>query len=233
MNKLHAKTDIPNNRLYIIIAGKLAKKNLDKLYTDIRFCISDLQPGFNVITDLSECTLAALSAVPIFQKITRYLIENRVGLVVRVVNQDNIVFKQLLNLTARMQGYKAVLVSTIEEAEAEILKAEGRGCLRFSLHKQVVEYLVNDERGSGYLVDISTSGCAVELANLQLSVGEEMLISIPFEESGNLLSSFNANAMVIQSDQDAFTVQFQDYDDDLREHLWKRLVHEAQSELKE
>ncbi len=232
MDKLNAKTDIPQNRLYITVAGRLTKENLDKLYTDIRFSVSDLQPGFNVITDLSECTLAALGAIPTFRKITNYLIENHVGLVVRVLNQDNLVFRQLLNLTARMQGYKAIFASTLEEAEAELLKADERGSLRFYLYQQAVNYLVNEERGSGYIVDISTGGCAVESATIQPSVGEELLLSIPFEESDNLLTSFNANARVVKAEQDAFTVQFKEFDSELREQLWQRLVHESQCEIR-
>ena len=40
--KLKATANIAKNRLYITIAGKLTKENLDKLYTDIRFCVADL-----------------------------------------------------------------------------------------------------------------------------------------------------------------------------------------------
>jgi hypothetical protein len=60
--------DLKKNRLYITIAGRLNKKDLDGLYTDIRFGVADLQPGFTVINDLTKCTLAALSGLPTFKK---------------------------------------------------------------------------------------------------------------------------------------------------------------------
>jgi hypothetical protein len=156
--------------LYISVGGKLTRESLDKLYTDIRFCVADLKPGFNVVTDLTECTLASLNGVPTFKKIANFLIENRVGLVVRVLNSKNLVFKQLLNLTARMQGYKATSVSSIEQAETELLKAEKRESLRFQLHQQMIKYLINDEEGEGYIHDIATGGCAIDSATLQPSV---------------------------------------------------------------
>lgn len=112
-----ARADLQKNRLYITIAGRLNKKDLDSLYTDIRFCVADLQPGFTVINDLSECTLAALSGLPVFKKITDHLISHEVSEVVRVVDKRRIVFTQILNASARMSGYTPVYVASLEEAE--------------------------------------------------------------------------------------------------------------------
>ena len=112
-----ARADLKNNRLYITIAGRLNKKELDGLYTDIRFCVADLQPGFAVINDLSQCTLAALSGLPTFKKITDHLIANEVGKIVRIVDERRIVFKQILNVSATMKGYTPIYVQSHEEAE--------------------------------------------------------------------------------------------------------------------
>lgn len=111
------RADLKKNRLYITIAGRLNKKDLDGLYIDIRFCVADLQPGFAVINDLSECTLAALSGLPVFKKITDHLISHEVGQVIRIVDKRRIVFKQILNASARMSGYTPVYVTSLEEAE--------------------------------------------------------------------------------------------------------------------
>ncbi|MDJ0621806.1 MAG: hypothetical protein QNJ17_02505 [Desulfocapsaceae bacterium] len=117
-----ARADLKNNRLYITVSGRLNKKELDGLYTDIRFCVADLQPGFAVITDLSQCTLAALSGLSTFKKITDHLIGNKVGKVIRIVDERRIVFKQILNVTALMEGYTPVYVKSHEEAEEMLSK---------------------------------------------------------------------------------------------------------------
>lgn len=230
MKKLSARAHISNNRLYISIGGKLTRESLDKLYTDIRFGVADLKPGFNVITDLTECTLASLNGVPTFKKIANFLIENRVGLVVRVMNSENLVFKQLLNLTARMQGYKAISVSSIEEAEKILLEAEKRESLRFQLHQQRIKYLINDEEGEGYILDISTGGCAIDSATLKPSVEDDIFISIPFDTTENLLNSFNTTARVVKEKNGFFSVQFKEYDINTKEQLWQRLVYESKIE---
>lgn len=119
-NRLGVKADLKKNRLYITIAGKLNKKDLDGLYTDIRFGVADLQPGFDVITDLTECTLAALSGFATFNKITDHLLANNVGKVVRIIDERRIIFKQILNSASRIKGYTAVYVKSLEEAENEL-----------------------------------------------------------------------------------------------------------------
>jgi hypothetical protein len=116
------RADLKKNRLYITIAGRLNKKDLESLYTDIRFCVADLQPGFAVVNDLSECTLAALSGLPVFKKITDHLITNEVSEVIRIVDKRRIVFKQILNASAMMSGYTPVYATSLEEAE-ELLDA--------------------------------------------------------------------------------------------------------------
>ena len=65
---LKVKADIVKNRLYLAIGGKAVKKDLDKLYTDVRFYVADLRSGFDVITDLSECSLGHLNGVSTFRK---------------------------------------------------------------------------------------------------------------------------------------------------------------------
>ena len=52
--------DIKRNGLYITLSCDPSKKVLDKVYTDVRFCVADLKSGFDVVTDLSQCTLGHL-----------------------------------------------------------------------------------------------------------------------------------------------------------------------------
>ncbi len=115
--------DMAKNRLYITISeAKLTKKNLDNLYTDIRFYVADLKPDFDVITDVSACSLGALNGLPTFNKIADFLVDNKVGKVIRVVDEQKVLFKQFLNITAKMQGYSARYVNSLAEAEEELNK---------------------------------------------------------------------------------------------------------------
>jgi hypothetical protein len=107
---LKVKADISKNRLYFTIAGQAVKEEMDKLYTDVRFCVADLKPGFDVISDLSECNIGYLSGVPTFRKIMNFLITKEVGDVVRIINGKSLIFKQVLNLSSRICGYKPLCI---------------------------------------------------------------------------------------------------------------------------
>lgn len=229
--KSGAVADIAKNRLYITISGNLSKRALDNLYTDIRFCVADLKPGFDVITDISECTLAALSGIPTFKKIANHLITSRVGKVIRVIDENKIIFKQILNLAARMQGYRANHVSTLEEAEIELENSQHCEGLRFCLYQQPVEFKTDNDQGNGYVIDISTSGCAIHSTILQPAVDETVSFTIFFTEHDDLLNVFSINATVVSTEKNRFAIHFEGIDDEQKEQLWKRLVHESRCEI--
>lgn len=113
--------NIKRNRLDITLRGVISKKEADRIYTDIRFCTSDLEPGFAVITDLTEARFGHLSAIGTFRKVTRFLAEKQVGPVIRVVGKANIIFRQIAKLSSEA-SYQPQYTKTKEEAE--ILLAE-------------------------------------------------------------------------------------------------------------
>lgn len=108
--------NIKRNRLDITLRGAISKKEAERIYTDIRFCTSDLEPGFAVITDLTEASLGHLAAIGTFRKITKYLAEKQVGPVIRVVGQASIIFRQIAKLSSEA-SYKPKYTKTREEAE--------------------------------------------------------------------------------------------------------------------
>ena len=108
--------NIRRNRLDIVLRGAISKSEVERIYTDIRFCTADLQPGFAVITDLTEARFGHLAAIPTFRRITRFLAEKQVGPVVRVVGRASIIFRQLAKLSSEA-SYKPKYVKTREEAE--------------------------------------------------------------------------------------------------------------------
>jgi hypothetical protein len=228
--KLKATASIAQNRLYITIAGKLTKKNIDKLYTDIRFCVADLTPGFDVVNDISECTLAALSGIPTFKKITNHLITSRVGKIIRVIDEQKTVVKQVINFASKVQGYSVIYVSSLEEAENKLVQSQRRVGLRFYLHSQLVKYRLGETDGEGYISEISTSGCAIKSATLMPAVDDSISFATTFNKQENLIENFEILARVVRIEEESFSIKFETLDDEQKESLWERLVHESQLE---
>ena len=109
--------DVKSNRLIIRLHGSVQKRDIERIYTDIRFCVADLTPGFAVITDLTEARIGHLAGIDTFIKITRYLAEKKVGPVVRVVGQAKVIFTQIAKLSQQISGYQAMYAKDMEEAE--------------------------------------------------------------------------------------------------------------------
>lgn len=227
--KAKIKTDIKKNRLYITLPTSVNTKELERIYSDIRFGIADLKPGFDVVTDLSNCSVGHLSAVPLLWKITSYLTAHQVGRVVRVVGNMGLILRQLIALSVKFQCYKPVYVLTMEEAEEELrcpIKPDG---LRFQLHDRQVDYQVNDQQIKGKIIDISTSGCAIRGKTDNLSAG--MLLSVGFElgNSEGMLSSYSLQAKVVRVHHDMFAIQFTGMDDIQKRQLYESLTYELNS----
>ncbi len=125
--KSTVSANIRKKRLYITLQGVMCQREAERLYTDIRFCVSDLEPGFAVITDLTHCRIGHLSAIGTYRKIMNFLLEKKVGQVVRIVGQAKVFYLQMLKLSDIIQEYEPKYVSTLEEAETyldELVKKE-------------------------------------------------------------------------------------------------------------
>jgi len=223
--------NIAQNRLIITIYGSLSKENLDKLYTEVRFCVADLNPGFGVITDLSNCTIAALNGIPTFRKIMNYLIINKVGRVARVIDEKKIVLRQLINFTGKINGYKADSFHSLAEAEAVLSNAQKRDTLRFVLLEQLVNFRIGDLEGAGLVHDLSTSGCAITSTDELPAVLDKIFISIDFKNHEKIMNTLECKAEVIWVKSKSFGIKFEVIDDKPKEQLWERLIYESNCEL--
>lgn len=116
-SKAKVKTDIKKNRLYIFFDKDVKKNDVDQIYTDIRFGVADLKPGFSVINDLSNASIGHLNGASTFKKISDFLCSNEVGRVIRVMGGASLIFKQISKLSSSISGYKPEYAETIEEAE--------------------------------------------------------------------------------------------------------------------
>lgn len=225
------RADIKRNRLYITLFSAPNKDILAKIYIDVRFCVADLRPGFDVITDLSDCGFGHLNGISTLHKIMDYLIANQVGHVVRVVGKKSLLFRQIVRLATVFQSYSVAYVTSLEEAEDKLMNSARRNALRFRLHQQKIKYKINQEEGLGQIVDISVSGCAVQAATMPLSPGMDISLSFKFHREQDNPISFTLAARVVRAKDDMFAAQFLDLDEDQKKELYKCLACEVQREI--
>lgn len=112
------KIDKEKNRLFINVTGVLNDENIEHIKDSLLEHIDELQPGFHVVTDMTQIGFGYLSGLPALKSVMNILAEKQVGTVVRVGMKGSIVLKQIAKATQLGGTYKPVYVSTIEEAEA-------------------------------------------------------------------------------------------------------------------
>jgi len=223
---------LKRNRLLITVSATASQKEAQRIYTDIRFCVADLQPGFDVITDFRQCTLAHLSAIATMRQIMDYLVTKQPRNIIRVVEKNSVVFKQLLQFITHFQSYKPIYANTLEDADAILANLTQRNGLRYHIFGHRVEYTVGEIKGTGKLIDISISRCRAMIQGLTipLSTGQEVSIVIPIDHGDTLPSSFTSAARIVRVQDDHFAVQFLDLDDDQKTYLQKWFTYEIRQE---
>lgn len=79
--------------------------------------------------------------------------------------------------------------------------------------------MINGIKGDGFILDISTSGCAVVSTTLEPSTDDIIQTEVTFTEAGNLLSWLKASANLVRVKNDTFAAKFKDLDSELKEQL--------------
>lgn len=229
---MKARADIGKNRLYLEISGSVSKQALANLYTDVRFQVADLQPGFGVINDLTRSRLGHVSGVPTFRKIMHYLVENGVGEVVRVINANSLLFKQIHNISSMVCSYIPTYVSTMEEAEKKLDQVERRNGLRFHFTElPPVRYLLHGEKQKGTVLNISISGCKIKSATTIPLVDEKLVLTFTFNSAAVEGEAFELAARVVRVENDGcFAVAYENVDDDMMARLSQCFLKEFQYE---
>lgn len=231
MVKAKVRTDIKKNRLYITLPTSINTKELEKIYSEVRFGVADLKPGFDVVTDLTHCSIGHLSAIPTLRKITAYLVANKVGRVVRIAGNMSLILKQLISLASKFHCYKPVYVLTAEEAEEELkypIKQEG---IRFQLHNRQIDYQTNAQKYTGSILDISISGCAIKGQAGHLLPGLEFPVTFRLGSNDGSMSTFTFQARVVWAHNDMFAVQFIDLDEAQKAQLYDSLAYELNNSV--
>ena len=115
--------DLKNNRLTIELRGKVSKSEVERIYTDIRFCAGDLKQGFDVITDMRNCQIGYLAGALTFKRIMEFLLANGVRRVVRITGKSKPFLHQVSRITSSITGYQPIYVISYEEAESVLAES--------------------------------------------------------------------------------------------------------------
>lgn len=230
MSKFYVKADAGKNRLGFTLAGTIHKKGLGELYTELRFCVPELRPDFEVIADLSGCTLAFLNIIPTFKNIMNFLLSNNVGEMVGIMPADALIYKQI-QLATVFQGYKPSFVSSFAEAEKRLATINRRAALRFFLHDQLVQYSANAQQYDALIHDISVCGCVIKTPAPTVTVGEKVNLCIPLFQLENGQDLSKIEAEVVRVDTDMFAVKFMCFTKEEEKLLWGSLVKVSQQEV--
>lgn len=118
------RVDEPNNRIYITITGILNFEEAQKAKQDIESSIMGIQPGFDVVNDISKLIRADEKAGTILKEIIVMLIQKGVKRVVRVVGTSQMGLIQFANNSIQTEQYNLNYVPTLEDAEALLSKSK-------------------------------------------------------------------------------------------------------------
>lgn len=223
---LTVRADIIENRLYFKLSGEFAKGELDKVYTDVTFLVVDISSGPNGIAGISDCHNGQKNDQSI-KKNSNYLVTNGLGEIIRITNGDSLLHDQDRYLSSVSSPIIPVYAQTHEETKERLESSIKRNGIRFYVNNIPIEYSNYNFCGTGNLVNISTGGCSVEAITLPLSVGEEFLMQITFNNQDLIHDKFQVNAKVIKVANNSFAAKFNGLTDDQKLQLWKCVVYGA------
>lgn len=223
-SKSKVESLLDENRLTLIFPPILTKKELERIYTDVRFASADLKPGFNVISDFSQTKFLFLNGLGVFRKIFNYLLSTESGEIVRVMQDNRIINKQLLNLSLRVPGYIPIYAPTIEKAEAKINRTQKRNGLRFNLQQHPAEFFVDGQKHNGTIINISSSGCAIMNSNLQPHLKSIIDVVFILRNHRKQSNKFSIKSKVVRTESDLFAVSFMNMDEASKKNLWNCII---------
>lgn len=230
LKKTRVATEQKRNRLSLQLVGRVSKRDLDAVYTDIRFFVADLQPGFDVISDFSDCQLIYLGGLPTFRKIINYFVTHGVAEVVQVVQENRIISKQIVQYTVNMQGYKPVFAGTLKEAEDKLQHSVKRNGVRFYFDNIALDYDIDGATGKANILNISTSGIAVGSATLSGMEDDQIELKFSLRESAGGPVQFKIKAKIVRADSASFAAEYIDQTEEQKAELWACLMFESQQE---
>lgn len=110
------KADTENNILFIKLIGVISKAHAEELKELIMRRVNKLQPGFDIINDMTNFRLANGEALAIAEEVMKHLMTLEIGKIVRVVGSSQNAVIQAADVTKKIEGYQASYVPTMKEA---------------------------------------------------------------------------------------------------------------------
>lgn len=83
-----SRADIDQNRLYVTLKGRIASKESKQAASQVIADLKKLNPGFDVVTDISEFEPATKKEVDMLIKVHKVLIESGVDRIARVIGSE-------------------------------------------------------------------------------------------------------------------------------------------------
>lgn len=223
-SKSKVETSLAQNRIFLQFSKILTKTDLDSVYTDVRFAVADLKSGFNVISDFSQTRFLFLNGLGVFRSIFNFILSNDSGEIIRVIQEDRIIYKQLLNLSLRTPGYVPIYSPTVEEAESRIKALDKRNGLRFKFNQHPVEYLMDGKKLNGAIINISVSGCAIMNNEMQPELNSVIEVIFRLHDQKKQNHSFSIKSRVTRVESYAFAVSFMGIDKVIKKNLWNCII---------
>ncbi len=223
-DKSKIEINLNENRITLHFSKILRKKDLDTIYTDVRFASADLKSGFNVIADFSQTKFLYLNSLGVFRKIFRFILSSDSGELVRVIQDNRTIHKQLLNLSLRIPDYVPIYAPTIKEAEAKINQIQKRNGLRFDILQHPVEFILDGQTHNGTIINISTSGSAILTNNIKPEINSIVEVMFSLHDQNKQPNNFAIKSRVVRAESYIFAVSFIDVDKARKNKLWNCII---------
>lgn len=208
MQSSHISADSETNILTVTLTGKVTNSELDFVHDNLKDSISQLNPGFSLISDYTQCQVIYLSGLHSFYKIVNHMVESGANEIIRVVQSGKIIHKQIVNLTKRIQCYQPRYVPTIRDAHKILSESKKRDGLRIHLHDMAVSGTHETMNWSGTLTNLSTSGCSIRSTTFFPGTKEKVTLYFNLRNTNNLPQDFAIPATVIWQNSTSFSVKF-------------------------
>ncbi len=111
------KKDLAQNRLYVTLRGILSITEAKEAMEMVQKEVKELKTNFDLINDISDFVRGQEEAGPILQETMKFLINQKVNRVVRVVGSSKVGLMQFANYSLPLESYKLKYVPTMLAAE--------------------------------------------------------------------------------------------------------------------
>lgn len=112
------RCDIKRNRLNVILGGIIKLDEAEIVKQEIFEAVDKLEPGFDVLNDLSKFIHGDDSAGSILQDVTKFLSDKKAARIIRVVGQSKTGLMQFARYSQADDSIEIKYVPTMAEAES-------------------------------------------------------------------------------------------------------------------